>query len=335
MQSVVRTALVDTPGNPVPDASRCVAVTTKDGIVLRFAHWPAISGAIRGTVLLLQGRAEFIEKYFETVGHFRHRGFDVASFDWRGQGGSQRLVRNPRKGHVRRFSDYHLDLDAAFAEMAEQPRPKPWFIVAHSMGAAILLARLGLGPTPAARAALSSPMISLSAQIAPRYAGAVATTLSGLGGGRMFVPGGGSGSISAKPFEGNRLSTDFRRYQRNAAVLAAAPDLAIGDPTVDWLASACRTMRALSDPHFPRKIGTPLLILASGADRVVSTAATERFASRLKTGEAIIIKGARHELLMESDICRNQALAAIDAFIPGGDRFQRGRPTEAFSAGSD
>jgi lysophospholipase len=40
----------------------------------------------------------------------------------------------------------------------------------------------------------------------------------------------------------------------------------------------------------------------------------------LKTGEAILIRGARHELLMERDFLRDQALAALDAFIPGGDK---------------
>jgi lysophospholipase len=122
------------------------------------------------------------------------------------------------------------------------------------------------------------------------------------------------------PFENNRLSSDLARYQRNAEILAVAPDLGIGAPTVGWLASAFSAMLALCDPHVPRKIATPLLILASGADRVVATSTTELFASRLKTGEAIVIKGARHELLMESDYYRDQALAALHAFIPGGDR---------------
>src|SRR5581483_8235129 len=97
-------------------------------------------------------------------------------------------------------------------------------------------------------------------------------------------------------------------------------DLGIGAPTIGWLASAFTAMTALVDPKLPRKIKTPLLTLASGADRVVLTTAAEGFAARLKTGEAIVIRGARHELLMESDIYREQALAALNAFIPGGDR---------------
>jgi lysophospholipase len=332
MPGAVRTDLVDTPANAVPSGASCIAVRAADGIRLRIAEWPATAVPIQGTVLLLQGRAEFIEKYFETIGHFRARGFDVASFDWRGQGGSERLLRNAKKGHVRRFSDYHLDLDAVFAEMEERASPRPWFVVAHSMGAAIFLARLGRGPVPILRAALMSPMIGFAPNIAPRRAGAIATTLSGFGLGRSFIPGGGPGSIIAKPFENNRLSTDFVRYERNAAILNAAPDLAVGDPTVGWAASASHMMRALSDPNFPRKIAMPLLVLASGHDRVVSTQATERFASRLKTGSAIIIVGARHELLMESDFFRDQALAAIDAFIPGADHGEPDEEKAAMSA---
>ncbi len=86
-----------------------------------------------GTVLIMGGRAEFIERYSETIRELRRRGFHVASFDWRGQGGSDRLLRNPRKGHVRRFSDYRRDMDAVFAQLMPK-LPRPWFVLAHSMG---------------------------------------------------------------------------------------------------------------------------------------------------------------------------------------------------------
>jgi lysophospholipase len=323
----VRTELVHTQDNPVPRAASAIVVQASDGIGLRLTAFPATGRSMWGTLLLLQGRAEFIEKYFETAVHFRDRGFDVMSFDWRGQGGSDRLTRNPRKGHVRHFQDYQLDLDAVLDHMRERDMPKPWYVIAHSMGATILLSRLQHAQSPFQRAAVLSPMIGLSRNIAPAYAQTAVTALSGLGLGSIYVPGGGPESISTQPFENNRLSTDPVRYARNAAILAAAPDLGIGAPTVGWLATAFRTMRALANPNFPRRITTPLLILASGADRVVTTLSAENFASRLKTGEAIVIKGARHELLMEHDLYREQALAALNAFIPGGDRagFPAGR----------
>ncbi|WP_204328396.1 alpha/beta hydrolase, partial [Stenotrophomonas maltophilia] len=76
---------------------------------LRAAYWwPTGRVGAKGTVCLLQGRAEFIEKYYETIGDLRRRGFAVVAFDWRGQGESARDVADPHKGHVGRFGHYRL-----------------------------------------------------------------------------------------------------------------------------------------------------------------------------------------------------------------------------------
>jgi len=98
--------LVSIPSNPVPEGARVGYFTTSDGVRLRYALWPRGEGKPRGTICLVQGRTEFIEKYFETIADFRKRGFAVATFDWRGQGGSDRLIGNRRLGHVDRFEDY-------------------------------------------------------------------------------------------------------------------------------------------------------------------------------------------------------------------------------------
>ena len=39
--------------------------------------------------------------------------------------------------------------------------------------------------------------------------------------------------------------------------------------------------------------------------------------NRLKAGRVIVIPGARHEILMERDVLREQFWAAFDAFVPG------------------
>src|SRR5262249_18859512 len=77
--------LVSIPANPVPDDVVTGMVKTRDGVSLRFARWAPPAGR-KGTVCLFPGRAEFIEKYFETVRDLRARGFAVAALDWRGQG---------------------------------------------------------------------------------------------------------------------------------------------------------------------------------------------------------------------------------------------------------
>src|SRR5689334_19231096 len=98
--------LCDLPTNPVPEGAVAGYFTTSDGVRLRYAHWRRKGESYRGTVCLVQGRTEFIEKYFETIEDFRRRGFAVATFDWRGQGGSERLIRNKRHGYVESFDDY-------------------------------------------------------------------------------------------------------------------------------------------------------------------------------------------------------------------------------------
>ena len=189
------------------------------------------------------------------------------------------------------------------------------------MGAAIFLARLGRGPTPALRAALTSPMIGFSPSIAPRHTAVIAAALSGFGLGRCFIPAGGPASIIAMPFENNRLSTDRARYERNAAVLSRSSrsrdrrsDRRLGGFRLPYDARAC------PDPNFPRRIANASP--RPGERQTIAWSQRKRRSAShraSRSGSAIVIVGARHELLMEADFFRDQALAAIDAFLPGGE----------------
>ena len=128
--------LVSIPANPVPDNAVAGSIKTPDGVTLRFARFAPPAGR-KGTVVVLQGRAEYIEKYFETVRDLRARGFAVATFDWRGQGLSDRALSDRHKGYVRNFSEYATDLDAIMEQVVLPDCPPPIFALGHSMGAAI------------------------------------------------------------------------------------------------------------------------------------------------------------------------------------------------------
>src|ERR1700757_782303 len=97
-------------GNPVPNGAVFGYFTARDGLSIRFARWDTTAERRLGTVCLFQGRAEFIEKYFETITDLRRRGFAVATIDWRGEGGSSRLLANPAKCHIDNFSKYDDDV---------------------------------------------------------------------------------------------------------------------------------------------------------------------------------------------------------------------------------
>jgi lysophospholipase len=308
--------LVSTPDNPVPPYPTLFALRTADGVLLRAVSW-APPHAARGTVAIFTGRAEFIEKYYETVRDLLKRGLSVAILDWRGQGGSERQLRNPRKGHIDDFSLYERDFVAFFAEVMELSSPRPWFGLGHSMGAAILLAIARAGRCPLERLVLCSPMIALGGPRWPRAERIAVEALDAVGLGGVFAPGGGSKIGAIRPFAGNRLTSDQARYERTGRIVAANPELGLGHPTIGWLNAAFRLMGEFEDPDFARRTLTPTLVIAAGADRVTDTRATERFAARLRAGRLVVVEGAQHELLMERDVFRDQFFAAFDAFIPG------------------
>jgi lysophospholipase len=308
--------LIVTPDNPAPPGAVCTNVRTSDRVTIRVARWHP-QGEARGTVLLAQGRAEFIEKYFETVADLLARGFAVVTFDWRGQGLSSRATENRAKGHIDDFVFYERDLDAVVTQAVQPFCPAPYFGLAHSTGAAIMLQQARRGASPFARLVLLAPLIDISGLRFPQGARLLADFFNVLGLGGAFVPGGRSASIMAKPFEGNKLTSDPARYARNRAVVEAAPQLAIGDPTVGWVHAAFRQIDEFADPDYPTRVLTPVLVVAAGGDRIVSTRAIERFGLRLKAGRVIVLEHARHEILQERDVIRDRFWAAFDAFVPG------------------
>ena len=120
-----------------------------------------------------------------------------------------------------------------------------------------------------------------------------------------------------KPFPGNILTTDRRRYERAAQVLTNAPLLGIGDPTIGWMHAAYALMDRLNSDGYAEKIKAPTLLLAAGHERLVSTLAIERFALRLKNAATVVLPESEHEILMERGEIRAKFWAAFDAFIPG------------------
>lgn len=312
--------LVSVPANPVPDNFVTGALKTPDGVTLRFARWLPPAGR-RGTVCILQGRTEWIEKYFETVRDLRARGFAVASLDWRGQGLSDRALPDRHKGYVRDFAEYDTDLETFMRQIVLPDCPPPLFALGHSTGASILIRAAYLGRRWFDRMVLIAPLISVAgvgstttARLAVR-----AMRLAGLG--AMYVPGGDVGVIEHRPFVHNILTSDPVRYARNASVLEAEPALGVGRPTVAWCDAAFRAMQAMRERRYPGRIRQPILIVAAGNDAVVSNTAIEDFAALLRAGSQLVVAGSKHELLMEQDRFRSQFWAAFDAFVPGTPLF--------------
>lgn len=318
--------LFETPDNPFPDPSRerhiAGRFTTRDGLRLRYAIFKSERRLAKGTVVLLQGRNECIEKYYETIAALTGMGFWVATFDWRGQGGSQRLLADHGAGYVRRFGDYEVDLEDFLEGVVLPDTRLPFFIVAHSTGGLVALSAAPRLANRVERMVLSAPFVALTADgLSQRSIEFISRLMCAFGLGKRVL----GRSRQEQSFANNRLTHDMRRYRRNQAIFNAAPVLAPSSPTGRWLREAIAAMKKVRDPGHLASIRIPTLILAAGADAIVPIREIETMGTFFRAGRVLTIDGARHELLQESDRYREAALAAIEAFIPGRAAEEPGR----------
>jgi lysophospholipase len=308
--------LFDSPGNPLPENADVRTFTTRDGKRIRYALFGATGRPLRGTVILLQGRNECIEKYFETIRDLQKVGLGVATFDWRGQGGSQRLLRNPRRGHVRRFAHYVADLEQFYQDIVLPDCRLPLFVLAHSTGSLIALLAAPALVNQVQRMVLCAPLLTISGlPFSMRTVRRLTGVLRALGGGRMRL--GGRRNDEPPAFEGNVLTSDPERFRRNAAIYEQHPELALGSPSIAWVNAACKAAAMATDSEFLARVHIPVLFVAAGADKVVSTRAIEDCAQRMRSASLLTIDGSRHEILQEADLYREQILAAAKAFMLG------------------
>jgi lysophospholipase len=308
-------SLIETASNPIPAGTRVDSFDLPDRKQLRYAIIPAGTPHVRGTVIILHGRSECIEKYFETARDMAARGFTVATFDWRGQGASSRVLRDAARGHIGSFDHYVADFENFFETVLLPDCRGPFYVLAHSTGALIALLAAPSMSNRIHRMVLASPLLDIPMTRLQRLtARIVANTLRSIGLGRTYML---SGPYQAKPFENNPVTSDATRYQRQCEILEQAPELALGGPTASWIIAAAKAINRVNRPEFIEKIRIPMLIVAAGADRIVSTPAIERYALQLRNTTLLTIDGSRHEILQEADFYREQFLAAFDAFIPG------------------
>ncbi|MFC3694578.1 alpha/beta hydrolase [Chenggangzhangella methanolivorans] len=312
----VRDGLVTVAGVPAPAGAHGRTLTTADGVRLRSSFWRP-EGAARGTVVLLQGRAEFIEKYGELIEDLLGRGFAVATMDFRGQGGSERLAANALKSHVSDFGDYRADVDALMRQVALPSCPPPFYALSHSMSAPVAVAAALRQPQWFERIVLIAPMIGLPLARMEFFARGLATGLGSMGLASAYIPGGTNRVMALRDFERNPVTSDFARYDHARRLIGAAPELALGSPTIGWVHSAFRAMTATALPGVPESFRVPTLVMSAGRDRIVDARASERFATRIRGGGHLMVRGSRHEIMMERDDVRDMFWAAFDAFVPG------------------
>ncbi len=286
-----------------PKSAHAVWLRTADGIRIRAAIWPGPAAA-KGTVFLLPGRTEYVEKYGRTAGDLAERGYAMVSIDWRGQGLANRALSDPMAGHVTDFAEYQTDLAAVIGHAEAASLPKPWYLMAHSMGGCIGLRTL-TGRHPFHAAAFSAPMwgILMAAWMRP-VAIALSTASRWFSFDDRYAPGTKPSTyVLEQPFAGNTLTTDAEMWDYMRRQAQAHPELTLGGPSLGWLKAAlseCSALALLPSPNFPT------LTALGTAEKIVDTGPIHARMAMWPKGRLAMFPGAEHEVLMERSAHRTQ-----------------------------
>ena len=223
----------------------------------------------RGTVVLLTGRGEFIEKYAtEVVGELLDRGFAVIALDWRGQGLSDRPLADRGKGHIDNFDTYIADLELFLETVVAPAAPRPILALCHSMGGHILLRHLAEnGSGPLSAGLFVSPMTALQREAFLRSVLMLMPEMPVVEDRYLF--GTGPFVLLAREFASNFVTHDERRYRFTEEWFNADPRLSLGGPTIGWARQAVRSMTAALAPGYLERIDLPLLLMTAGQDRLI------------------------------------------------------------------
>jgi len=263
----------------------------------------------RGSIIILPGRTECLEKYLEVVADFGARGLNLLLVEPRGQGLSDRLLADRSKGHMDSWDHAVSDLATAVDAFADR-MPGKRLLMAHSMGGAIALEALLSGKVVVEGAAFSAPMWGIRL---PPGGDLLIKGMIATGFGENIVPG-GAAKVGPEPFEGNALTSDPIRHARQNALIVAHPELGLAGATAAWVGTALELLATFS-PERLKTLTIPVLVGSGSLEALVDNDAHTRVAGQLPKGRQIVISGAKHELLMEADGLRDQFLSAVDGFV--------------------
>ncbi len=286
-------------------------IKTKDNITLRVCT--AKAQAPKGTMFILTGRTEYIEKYDQVRDFCLRQNLNVVVFDWRGQGLSTRVAQDAHLGHVHDFQDYQTDLDAVLDHAALAGCDGPRYMLAHSMGGCIGLRRL-VSKSDFDGAIFSAPMwgIAYNWFLAP-IARRVAAVGCALGLSYNYAPGTGPQSyVLETDFADNNLTNHRPTWDLFVKQVTDTPALIIGGPSWHWLKQAEDEMHALAQCASPN---IPSAVILGTCEEIVDP---DRITSRVAcwtSGSLITVQDGKHETLMDdpkaSDDLMAQACAAI------------------------
>ncbi len=277
-----------------------------DGAVLSYRAMQKPDARV--ILILIGGHTESYEKYSELFYDVRNSYLSMYALDQRGQGHSTRMLPDLEKDHIADYNSYLSDLNSFITEIVKPRADDAVFLVGHSFGAAVAAAYTERYPTEVAGLILTSPYLSLKA--GPLAVGFIGI-IDFFGGGEKYVPGGGP--FAAVEFEENKETHSRARHERKMQDYIDFPAIRLGHPTNRWILELEELGREVR--RNAAKITCPTIVFQAEFDEYANRATQDRFCANVANIKKIMMMGAYHEILIETDAIRDEVLLEIRNFI--------------------
>lgn len=305
-------------------------MVTPDGAKIRYGHWipedhlsdeelketMKYDDDVKGTVVIMQGRASYIEKFDEVISDLLKRGHHVWSFDWRGQGISSRMTSNRHQGYIDSYDTYIRDFHQLVTEIIYPNKKGPLVILGQSMGAHIGLRYLSEYPNYFDAAVLTSPMLDL---ITGGYPKPLARTIARmgvlLGYEKQYVFGHGDYEPWLEPFEDNLLTHNREIFFKHRRLQIENPLLSIGGVTFGWLKATFDSIEKLLSQDYLSAVKIPVLVIAAGEEMVVDNTQLQQVCDWVVDCRLKVYQGARHQILNETETHMKRLWKDFDNFM--------------------
>jgi lysophospholipase len=292
----------------------------QQGVQLRYAVLEPLT-EVKGTVFVIPGRREFLEKkYSEISENLFARGLRLVMFEPRNQGLSTHTLsgRERQRDHIEDFSIYLNDLRAFFKELVTPYKSHPTYVHAHSLGGHVALRWLSEDqPSQITGAFITAPMLDL-ADFHPHLVQTMGWVMAHTGHATDYPPkvGYDYGQLDTT-FHDNFLTNDPERFKIIQNYFNAYPDMVVGGVTWTWLLAAVKSLHTLQDRTYLSRINIPVLTLIGDQDRITPLDLNTVQIIKIPRAQIHVLKGARHDVLNETDAIQRPAWSQINLFLDG------------------
>lgn len=257
-------------------------------------------------IVFMPGMGEPVLKYYELANDLASLPATLYFWDHIGQGSSTHLLADELgKTHIESFK-LHVETLRKFLHSLKSQHRRV-FIVSHSMGAHIALRVMQESPGAVDKIVTTAPMIDIRRYYLPL---SMLKWLLSFKTSTDYMWGASAKKTGATPF----LTHSEKRQDEYQKLLKTYPDLQRRWVTIRWMLAALDSIEILGNQRSPA-IETPILMIQADTELLVSPSAQESFCARQKMCTLRKIEGTYHEIFVEKDPARREAIELTKKFL--------------------